>query len=64
VGGCTEPWQSIPPSTNTSISFPEGRRETVRAIHERVLAEVPDLDVAGELCRRAADLVAAGRFAM
>jgi Domain of unknown function (DU1801) len=124
-------------------SLPDERRETVRAIHERVLAEVPeldvrmwnkfigygryhyrsasgregdwfpigltnnkryvslyvcvadddgylaeqnaerlgkvsvgkscirctrlenlDLDVAGELCRRAADLVAAGRFAM
>jgi Domain of unknown function (DU1801) len=124
-------------------SLPDERRETVRAVHERVLAEVPeldvrmwnkfigygryhyrsasgregdwfpigltnnkryvslyvcvadddgylaeqnaerlgkvsvgkscirftrlenlDLDVAGELCRRAADLVAAGRFAM
>jgi hypothetical protein len=55
---------AVDPAVDEYIhSLPEGRRETVRAIHERVLAEVPDLDVAGELCRRAADLVAAGRFA-
>jgi hypothetical protein len=48
VGGCTEPWPSIPQSTSTSIPFQTARRETVRAIHERVLEEVPDLDVAGD----------------
>jgi hypothetical protein len=61
---------AVDPAVDEYIeSLPEGRRETVRAVHERVLAEVPelddlDLDVAGELCRRAAQLVAAGRFAM
>jgi hypothetical protein len=37
---------AVDPAVDEYIgALPEGRRETVRAIHERVLAEVPDLDV-------------------
>jgi hypothetical protein len=50
VEGCSEPWQWSPLSTSTSTRFTK--------------LENLDLDVAGELCRRAAQLVAAGRFAM
>jgi hypothetical protein len=34
---------AVDPAVDEYIeSLPEGRRETVRAVHERVLAEVPE----------------------
>jgi hypothetical protein len=37
---------AVEPAVDEYIdSLPEERRETVRAVHERVLAEVPELDV-------------------